>query len=117
MATTLKGAITKVVIYRGDEPALTIDVDAGNELQGLVFDRGMADKCPAPHGKWPPPGLHFHGGKATLLTADATAATADTALATPSALTAHVMAAPPPPPPPPDPPPGCYLVDNVVYCP
>lgn len=117
MATTLKAAITKVVIYRGDEPALTIDVDAGHELQGLVFDRGLAAKCPAPHGNWPPPGLHFHSGQATVATPKPTTTATKSTLAGASALTAHVMAAPPPPPPPPDPPPGCYIVNGQVYCP
>ncbi len=116
MPKTPKGPITKVVIYRGDEPALTVEVQPGHELQGLVFDKELAKKCPAPHGNWPPPGVHFHSGQTTPTAPKPVLAVADaTAVA---GMTARVLdAPPPPPPPPPDPPPGCYIVNGEVYCP
>ncbi len=106
MATALKASVKQVVVYLSDGTTLTVDVDAGTNLEGLVFNRGVADKCPAPHGQWPPKGVHFRTGAATLPTTSPTVATADS-------MTMKTMDAPAPPPPPP----GCYLVDGVLYCP
>ncbi len=104
MGTTLQAAIKQVVVYLDDGTTLTVDVDPGTKLEGVVFNRGLAEKCPGPHGQWPPKGVHFHTSTGAL-SATQPAATADS-------TTVMTMDAPPPPPPP-----GCYLVDGVIYCP
>jgi hypothetical protein len=103
MATTIKAAVTRVVVSLSDGRSFTIKVDEGKDLQAIVFDRKAAAGCGADHHTGKAPGIHVRHRKPR--TSKGTAAATRSAAVKDDPGDTTITGGP------------CYMLNGVVYCP